>query len=118
MADRADEQIEIAIAVEIHEHCAGGIDASARNPRGVGDILEFPVAEVSVERVRTVQSTEIEIAPAVAVDITGGHARAVQENVVGQRTRFGHDIGEPNAGGFRGLQFESTATCARWSQDC
>jgi len=86
---RVNDEIEVAIAIDVGE----------RGPRRIGighgdagrccDILELPIPEIAIEDIRSVQGTKVEIAPAVTVDIAGGNARSVEQDLVGKMACFG-----------------------------
>ena len=46
---RIDQQVQIAVSVNVGEDSACRILASATDPGGIGDILEFPIAEIAEE---------------------------------------------------------------------
>src|SRR5258708_30300557 len=55
------------------------------------------MAQVAVQSIRSLQITEIDILPAVAVHVTDGHAGSVMRHSVGRIEVSLHRIGEPNA---------------------
>src|SRR4051794_4606057 len=98
-AHGSDEQIEFAIAVDVGEDRAGGSLIWAGDAGLVGDVLEFPIAEVFEEDVFAVEIAEINIAEAVAIEIAEGNAGAVEEVGVGHDAFVGKGVGEEDAGG-------------------
>jgi hypothetical protein len=82
LADRADEQVEVAIAIDVGEHRAGGIQIRTSHARTIGDVREAPVAQVSVKHVGAIQATEIQIHHSVSVHVAGGHTRSIEQDLV------------------------------------
>src|SRR5882762_1754928 len=99
VADGIDDQIEIAVAIQVGQRSPGGGQTGASHP-GLGrDVLELPVAEIPVEGVGPIQCTEVEVAPAIPIDVTSGDPRSVEENLVGEVTRLRQGVGEEDARG-------------------
>ena len=71
-----DEQIEVAVAVEIGERAARAPQPGAADARGAGDVGEDSVAAVVVQHVRA-EVRDVEIDPAVVVVVAGAGAHAV-----------------------------------------
>ena len=106
-AQTVDQQIEVPVAVDVHQDGARAGLVGTRCPSGLGLSLESPATPVEVQFVGTIQSCEVEVAPAVSVDITEGHARPVfQDAVVGHRG-LANRVGHGDAGGIRGHSGES-----------
>src|SRR5712664_221446 len=85
-AQRIDDHIQVAIAVDVGEYRPRGIQLRASHPGGGGNVLEFPISQIAVEHVRPIQSAEVKITQTVAIHITGGHARAIEKNRIGEIT--------------------------------
>src|SRR5260221_5770038 len=77
-----DEQIQIAIAIDIGQHGPSGELPLASHTGLGGDVLEPPVAQVFVEDIPALQITKIKIAPSVAIHVAGGNARTISQNAV------------------------------------
>src|SRR5205809_7588362 len=77
-----NDQIEVAVAIDVGEAGAGGIQAGAANPGGGGYIFEMPVAEIAEEMTASTETSEEEIAPSVTVDVARGNTGTVQENLI------------------------------------
>jgi len=95
-AQRADEQVEFAVAIDVGEDRAARSLVRASHTGARGDIFELAVAEVAVERVRAIKIAEIEIAKTVSIEITGCDAGAVEEVLVRLRASIGKIVGEPD----------------------
>ena len=96
--DGCDEQVQIAVAIEIDQGGSGGIEVRAIDA-GLGrNLLEPPLAEVSIESIGTIETAQIEIATTVAIDVTGGDSGAVEEDVIGERAGGIDGVGEGDAG--------------------
>src|SRR5690348_11789388 len=50
-AARRDDQIEMTIAIDVRERRGNGVLAGTRHARTGGDVLETPVAEITVENI-------------------------------------------------------------------
>ena len=68
------------------------------NPGFARGVFKAPAAQVAIEYAPPAQSAKEQITPAIAVDIAGGDTGAVQQNMVGERTRLGERVGEEDAG--------------------
>src|SRR5690348_4177088 len=99
VAERVYEQVEVAIAIDVGEDRAGGIQEGGFGKCGVGDVFKLPLAEVLVEAAAVVESGEEQVAPPIAIDITGSHAGAVEEDLVCEVTVQSEEIGEVNSSG-------------------
>ena len=93
-----DEQIEIAVAVHVAERRAGARHTRRTDPRPSRDVFELPVTEVFEKPVVAVEAAQIEVAQSVAVHVTGGDARSIEQVGV-DHSRAGQPVGEPDAGG-------------------
>jgi hypothetical protein len=71
---RGHQQVQVTIPVQIGKGRPGRVLARAFDSCLARDIDEPPVAEVAVEHVVGVEPAEVEVAPAVAVDVAGGDA--------------------------------------------
>ena len=93
-ADRGDEQIEIAVVVDIAPGRAVGRLAEALQPPGARHIVECPVAAVAQQQVVVVEPRDHQIDVAVAVEIArrrpAGHPLRIAERA----PRFALDVVE------------------------
>src|ERR1044071_9601012 len=96
VAQTRDEQIQFAVAIDISENSAGRILPRAAHSRSGRHIFELPVAQIAIERVVCIQTAKVEIAQAIAVDITRRHAGSVQKIPIDNGARFGNVIAEAN----------------------
>jgi hypothetical protein len=92
-----NEQVGVAIAIEVGEGGAGGVLVGAGDTGGGGDVFESAVTEVSVEGVIGFEAAEIEIRQAIAIDISGGDAGAIEEVAIEDGAIGGDAIGEGDA---------------------
>ena len=97
-AETVDQQVEVAVPVDVGQRASGRELARARDAGRGGDLLELPASKVPVQDVPAVEPAEVDVHPAVAVDIAQGHARAVLEQAVGGDHRVGETVGEADAG--------------------
>ena len=97
-SDGIDDQVEIPIAVDVHQGRSGRVEVRTGHTGLGGHIFEFPVAQVAIEDVVVVQPAKVEVHQAVAVHVPGRHTAPVQINLVGQVAFRCEMIGEPNAG--------------------
>jgi hypothetical protein len=74
LAHGTNQQIQVTIAVQVGQNGAGGILPWASHAGGFCYILELPPTAVSKEFVWTIQPAEVEITPAVPIDISRRHA--------------------------------------------
>ena len=89
-----DEQVHVTIAVDIGENGAATTLAIAGHARLPGHVLEFPVSQVLVERVSSIQTAEINVRQAVIVIISGGNSGSVVEHSIGRAGFFVQRIGK------------------------
>ena len=62
LPQRIDDQVQIAVAVDVSENRAGRVQGRAVHSGSNRNVLEIPIAKIVVEHVRTFQSAEIKIA--------------------------------------------------------
>ena len=72
----ADEEIEQTVAIDVHERCGHAPRRGIVRPRGLRHVRERAVPVV-VEHLVAAEAGQVEIDPAVVVDVAGGHAHAV-----------------------------------------
>jgi hypothetical protein len=101
MADGIDEEIEVAIAIDVGEGGAGGMEVRKVGTGRGGDIGESGAAEVAINLTATTQTAEEKVHPAVAIDIAGGDAGAVEEDLVTGGDEGSEGIGKWDTGGQR-----------------
>ena len=83
-ADRIDNQIQVTVAVDISERCAGRIQSGTCYASRFSDVLKFPVAQVAIQDVRSVQPTKKQITPSITVHVPRGNAGTIEINLVGE----------------------------------
>ena len=76
----ADEQIEVAVIVDVEERGPGEPAVGALGVGRVGDVVEMPLAVVA-EEVAAADGRHVEIGVAVVVVVADGHALAVERLV-------------------------------------
>ena len=71
-----------------------------------GDVFKASILQVSVEAVSTAQSAEVEVDPAIAVDVTGGDPGAIEADLILRGVRGREGVREENArlGGCDGFE--------------
>jgi hypothetical protein len=106
-AQGIDQEVEVAVAIDIGKGGAGGGLVGEGDAGGIGDVLEAPIAEVTVEGIGSMKAAEVHIRPAVVIDIAEGHAGAEFEDAIGGDGGAGDEIGEADAGVLRGDEGES-----------
>ena len=79
-AQRIDYQVQVAVAVDVSKNRSGGIQLRTGHSSNRGNVLKFPISQVAIERIRSIQSAEVKIAQSVAIHVTGSHARAIEEH--------------------------------------
>ena len=80
--ERVHHQIEIAVPVHIRKRRARRMPHCPANARRGGHVFKLPVATVSIKSVGPVDRAEVNIAPAVAIEIAQRDAGALHEIVV------------------------------------
>ena len=98
-ADRIDNQIQGAVAVEVGERGPGRVQVVAGHAGARGDVLKLPIAQVAIKRAGAADVAEEEIAPAVAIHVSRRHAGAVEQNLIGQMPLFRQKIRECDSRG-------------------
>src|SRR5207237_7539853 len=94
------DPVQRATTVEIDEDCARGVEVRATHARLFGYIFEFPIAEIAIQSIATLQPAKVEVAPAISIDIPGGHSRSAGQNLASQRALLGEEVGKEHAGCF------------------
>ena len=97
-AERADEQIEVAVTVDVGEHGARGMATGQRDAGPGRDVFEAGVAQVAVQGVRALVAREVDIGEAVAVHVAQRDAAALCQVAVPQGAVDGDGVGEANSG--------------------
>src|ERR1043166_1013958 len=87
------------VAVDVGEHRPGRTLARTSDSRRIGNIGEFPVAQVAIKRVGSVKIAKVDIAPAVPVVITQSHTGTVQQVGVGHNACFRQNVGKLDSAG-------------------
>ena len=77
MTDRSDEQIGIAVVVDVGERAPDRDLVGHGQPGAGGDVLEATIAQVLPQLAGTELGHEIEIGETVAVDVRGAQSAAV-----------------------------------------
>src|ERR1051326_9077103 len=96
-ADGIHQEIEFSIAVDISEDSTGRMLPRASNACRLGDVEEFPIPEVLIKHIRTVDGAKVDVAQTIAIDITQRHARAVLEDAVFACPGVRETIGESDS---------------------
>src|SRR5258708_36964170 len=102
-----DDQIQVAMAVDVSETRPGRVQFRTGHPGGGGNVLESPIPQVAVEHVQPIQSAEVKITQTVAIHVTGGHARAIEKYRIGEITLRREVIGKGNTSGLRWQEGEA-----------
>ncbi len=97
-AEGIDQQVEVTVAIDIGKDGPGRFQAVAGDTGGLRHFFKPSAAQISIEGIGATEATEIEIAPAIAIDITGGHAGAIDEDLVEGGLIVGQEVGELNSG--------------------
>ena len=97
LAHGIDDQIEIAVAVEVGQQRAARIHSRAANASAGGNVFKAPVAEVAVERVVTFKPAKINITEPVAIHVSSSYSATVEQNLVRFIALDGDEIRELNA---------------------
>jgi len=112
--DGVHDQVQGPVPVDIHEGCARGVKVCATNTRFLRDVLELPVSQVAIKVVARLKAAEIEVAPAIAIDIAGGNTGTIGQNLAGQRPLLRQGIGKNYAGLFWREQCETLLAGTDW----
>jgi hypothetical protein len=81
-SDNIDDQIEIAIAIDIRQGRSTATAGRSRQTCVCSDVFKFPIAEISIENVAPVDAAEKNIAPSIAIGVAKRDTRTVQEYLV------------------------------------
>ena len=93
-AQRTDDQIKSAVAIDVGKHRATRSLIGAIHTRARSDIFKLAISEVAVERVGTFEIAEIKVAKTVSIEIPGCDARPVEKVLVRLGVRVGKGVGE------------------------
>ncbi len=97
-AQGGEQQVEVAVAVDVGEHGAGGEALGGGHAAGGGGLGEAPGALVEVEGVGALDAGEVEVGPAVGVHIPNRHPRAVHQEPVLERAGLADPVDEVETG--------------------
>ena len=106
-AEGIDDEVQIAVAIQIDQRGAGGRQIRTGHACRLSNVLKFPMAQVAVEAVPTVEAAKIQVAPTIPVDVPRRDARAVEQDLIGEMPLRGELISEENPGAVRRQQRES-----------
>ena len=102
----AHQEVGVPVPVDVGQRRPGGPLAGAGGLPG-RDLLEAPAPPVEVEPVGPLQGAEVDVGPAVAVDVAQGQSRAVVGHHARQVGVPGERVAEVHPGPLRGLQLEA-----------
>jgi hypothetical protein len=91
-AERVDQQIQVSVSIDVRENCPGRILSRTSNARRSCDVRKFPIAQIAIKSGRVLEAAEKQVAPAVSIDVSRGHARAAQTHRVFQSLLLGNKI--------------------------
>ncbi len=112
-AQRADEQIEIAVSIYVGKDRARGLPSVHCHTGRGGDIPEPPAAEILVERVRALVAREVHVGQPVSVDVAQRHAATLHQMAVPERVFRRDAVDELNSGAGGGQLGEARAAARR-----
>ena len=92
-ADAIDQQVEIPVAIDIHQSGRGGTLVGTSDLRQVHG-FKTPLTPVAEQPIRPLQIAQIHIGPTVAIHIADGHAGPVVGHGIGQIQVARHRVGE------------------------
>ena len=115
-AERADQEVQVAVAVDVGEHGAGRVAAGHRDAGRRGDVLEAPVAQVAVQGIRALVAGEVDVGAAVSIHVPQRHAAALRQVTVPERAVERDGVGESNAGAGREQLGEAGPAPGRYAQ--
>ena len=113
LAEGADEQVEVAVAVHIGEHGSRRVPPRQGDAGPGRDVLEAPVTEVLVQGVRALVARQVDVGESVSIHVADGHSAALREVAVLQCVLERDGVGEADAGPGRRELGESGAAAAR-----
>src|SRR6185369_6918528 len=114
--DSIDEQVQIAVAVHVDQHCAGGKLPLTTNPGPglVSHVLKAPVAQVAVKHIMIFQTAQIDVTETVAIDIAQGKTRSIESNLILGSSGIAQDVCEVN-GCFAGRHKGKARLASAWN---
>ena len=80
-----DEQVEIAVSIDIRKRRPTGKLGGTRRAGGGGGVLKLPVAKVAVHHVAAIEPTEVNVATPVIVIVAQRHTGTVEKVLVGDQ---------------------------------
>src|SRR6185503_1054510 len=81
------------------EGCPRRRQSRAPYPRLGRDIAKFPIAQIAIENIGSVEAAKIKVNPTVPVEVARGRARAIEKDLIGEMTSRGENVRERNARG-------------------
>src|SRR5436309_2968533 len=111
-ANRIHEQVQVAVAIHVGEHRPRGELVGTSDACLCRNIFKLPIPEIAIEYIRPFKAAEINIAPAVPIDVAKGETGAIFQHAVLRRGRVGKMIRERNAGYLRRQRSESCLSAA------
>src|SRR6185436_16635068 len=97
-ASAIDQQVERAVSIDISKYSACGKLIRAGDTCRFGDVFELPGAEVSVKPISILESAQVNVAPAIAINITASDPGTIEAQLVFGGFFIGQDIGEIDTG--------------------
>ena len=100
-AERADEEVEVAVAVHVRHHRAGAGEAVGGETAFLRHVAEAQAAEIAIEARGLLHRGEEEVGIAIAVHVADRRAGADEQVAIGERVLVVHAVlvGEPGAVG-------------------
>jgi len=93
---REQDEIERAVAVDVGECGAGRVPVTRADARGLGDVLELPIAAIAVERAASLGLGEEDVGQSVAVHIAESNPRSLAKIAIADEQGFAHGVLELN----------------------
>src|SRR4030095_14233199 len=97
---RVDQQIQVAVAIDVRKSRSRRILLPARDSCFTGDVLKSPVPKIPVEHARSAELAEEEIAPDVAVNVSSSRPRPAEQIPIRDGTLVGEVVCKGDPGRF------------------
>src|SRR5262249_39644428 len=83
-ANGIDDQIERSVAIDIDQCRSRGIQIRASDAGFFGDVLKFPISQVSIKMVARFGSAKVQVTQAVSIHVAGGYPGAAGKDLTRQ----------------------------------
>src|SRR5437867_569492 len=112
-AHRTHQEVQPTVSVNVGKYRPGRALVRTSHARVAGHILEFPAAQIAIERVGSAQIAQIDVAKTITIIVAQRDSRTIKQVLVQHRATVGKRVGELNTGGLAWHQNKSVPAGGR-----